>query len=186
MPQSFRVRTTIAGGPGGTGLSTMYFETGGGLLAEDAADAVVGFWNDCKTAIVNDLTMSTETSVYVIDGPTGQPTGVETVTGGSISGTSSSDPAAWAQQGLIEWRTGNFIDGREIRGRTFIPGPSYDLGGNGVPTSLYKSKLQTAIDNFLGNGLIHFQVYSRTHHLAAEVVAASIWPKWAVLRSRRD
>jgi len=184
--QMYRVRTEITGGPGGTGLSTMYFDGTGGLTAQHAADAVRAFWDYQKAHISNNLTMTTLGPVYTLDDATGAPLAVTATTTTPVVGTDGSDEESWATQGLLELRTGNFISGREIRGRIFIPTPGSGQGSGGVPTAGYLSMLNAAAAALVADPNSSWEVWSRRNAVGVAVVSANAWSKWAVLRSRRD
>lgn len=182
----WRVRTALSGGSGGAGLSTMYFDATGGLTAQNAATAVRTFWATIANRISNNYTMTVEPLVYEINASTGQPVGVTGTTTTPVSGTDSADEEPWATQGLIFWNTGNFIGGREIRGRTFVPGPTSVSGSGGAPAAAYTAGLASAAAALIADVNTDLEVYSRLHTSAVSVSAASVWSKWAVLRSRRD
>jgi hypothetical protein len=95
---------------------------------------------------------------------------------------------AFATQGLIRWRTGVFIAGRELRGRTFIPGATESRSANGRPDSTYITTAETAAQDLLDNAALGaaLVVYSVTHRQVELVQSRSVWGQWAVLRSRRD
>jgi hypothetical protein len=164
----------------------MYFDATSPFTAVNAADAVNDFWDALKAGIANDFTITNEAAVYVIDATTGQPTGIQSVPAVSVTGTNAQDNEPFATQGLVEWRTGNFVAGREIRGRTFIPGPCYDQSSGGVPSSAYVTRVNSAVTALLGQLDSTLMVYSRKNLLAAGVDVGQCWGKWAVLRSRRD
>lgn len=182
----FRVRTLITGSPGGSYLSTFYFDATGPLTAQNAATAARTFWNSIRLHISNNLTITPDLAVYTLDETTGSPTGVSTVTGAAITGGATADEEAWATQGLVEWRTGNFLTGREIRGRTFIPGVCSGDSSGGVPTGTYPTDLQTAAAALIADANSTLVVWSRKNGFFDEVTSSTVWNKWAVLRSRRD
>jgi len=186
MPSVFRVKTAISGGSGSAQLGTMFFEDDGVLTAQHAADAVHDFWDDLSAAISNTYTFAVEGAVDTIDLATGKATGTTAVSVASVPGGGSSPPLPWATQGLIEWRTGFYAGGREVRGRTFLPGMMEYYQTNGVPNAAGLAIFQTAADNLVGVITAQLQVYSRKHTLASGVTGATVWTKWAVLRSRRD
>jgi len=109
------------------------------------------------------------------------------VTSTVVTGTEGTEKLPPATQGLIEWRTGFFVGGREIRGRTFIPGLSNSSSAaNGVPTSTWLTLAAAASTAIIGWTSSDFVVYSPTKHQKALVTAGQPWNEWAVLRSRRD
>lgn len=180
----YRVRTAITGGPGGSELATMYFDASTGT-AQDAANAARAFWVDCAGQIKSIYTMTVLPLVYTIDSTTDKATSVTGTTTTAVPGGSGADGLPTATQGLIRWHTGVFSSGREIQGKTFIPGMVVPANNQGVPTSALLTALQTAATNLASAGPITFGVYSRKHHLFAQATTGSPWNQWAVLRSRR-
>lgn len=164
----------------------MYFTAISGKTPQDAADAVYTFWHDARTAISNQYTIDVQPDVFTIDVATGQPTSSSSTTTLQVTGGTGTDPLPWATQGLVKWTTGTFLFGRQLQGRTFIPGPGEDANTNGVPVSGYKSTLQTAAGNLLSASNAELVVYSRVHKHTEPVSGHIEWSKWAILTSRRD
>lgn len=182
----WRVRTDITGGPGGAELATHYFDVVGGLTAADANAAVGAFWHTVRDLVHNAYTFSTESEVASVDIATGQVTGLTPVTAIVWAGTVSGQPLPPASQGLIRWRTGTFVGGREIRGRTFLPGPTEEHNLTGVPNSDYITVANNAAAALIAASGTELMTYSRKNSDAAPVVSGSCWNQWAVLRSRRQ
>jgi len=182
----YRVRTSITGGQGGPYLSTLYFNVVGGLTAANANAAVGAFWLAVKGRVATGITMSTEAEVATIDIATGQVTGITAVTPVVNVGTAAGDTCPPATQGLLRWRTGTYIGGREIRGRTFLPGVTETDNVNGVPSASYISTVNAAAAAMIADANSDFMVYSRKNFDAAPGLSGSVWSQWAVLRSRRD
>lgn len=176
----------MEGGSGGPQLSTMYFLDTGILTAQDAATAVRDFWGTCVTVMHTSYTVNVESEVLVIDSTTGKPTSAVGTTNAPLAGLESGDPLPWATQGLIEWATGVYINGRQVRGRTFIPGPVETENTGGTPIAPYRTALNLAASNLVGDVLSDFQIYSRKHKVPEQVSHGAAWAKWAVLTSRRD
>jgi len=185
MASLYRVRTAITGGPGGAELSTMFFDASTGT-AQNAADAVRAFWNDCKNFILPAYTFAVESAVYTIDSTTGLATAATGTSTASVTGADASDALPPATQGLVRWGTGVFVSGRELKGKTFIPGASEAYNTTGSPTAAYLTGINTAATNLSSAGPITFGVYSRAHHTFHEATSGSTWTKWAILRSRRS
>lgn len=168
--------------------STMY--TGGTTQSDaDAARAAFnGFWDGIKTLITTGLSVTLEPDVEIVDTPTGQVTGTFTTLGGTTAGTASGDVLGPTQQGLLRLRTGTYSNGREVRGRWFIPGAVEGSNTLGAPvvgyTTLVAAEGQDLITALVGNGSL--VIYSPTYGTATVVNSASCWNRWAVLRSRRD
>ena len=186
MPDIYRVRTAITGGPGGDGLSTMWFDATGGLTAQNAANAVRTFWSSMANRTSNNLTYTVEPAVYTVDDATGLATGVTSTTTTAVPGTDANDEESWATQGLLEMRTGHFIGGREVRGRIFIPGPTSVSGSGGNPVAAYQTQLSAAGAALIADANSIWLAYSRKNATSVSVTVANSWTKWAVLRSRRD
>jgi len=186
MSDIYRVRTALAGGSGSAQVSTMFFSSAGGETAQDAATAVSKLWLDLSNEIYIGYTMAPETDVFTIDPVTGEPTGIVSVTATARTGGDSTDPLPWMTQGLIRWTTGTFIAGRQVRGRTFIPGATEAWNTGGVPNTTYKTQLTTALTTFLTTVGVTPVIYSRHNHSAWPVINGSVWTKWAELRTRRD
>lgn len=183
----FRVRTVISGGTGGPYLSTFYFdETDGGATPATAVAATVDFWNNIKSVVWSGLVMRTEPEVGILNDGTGVITGIVSTSGGSATGSDGGVPAPWATQGLIRWHCSDFPAGREVRGRTFIPGVTENNNQDGVPTSGYLSTCQTAANTLLAETDAALMIFSRKNHDTFAVLSGSPWAEWASLRSRRD
>jgi hypothetical protein len=160
--------------------------------AQDAVDAVVAFWTAIADRIATGITISVSGEVEVVNPSTGLITGVDSATGANISGSEGTEPLSPALQGLVRWRTGVYVTAgdppraREIRGRTFIPGPTTGQSLNGVPESDYRTDIAAAAAAYASSGPNASLVYSRTHDQAEPITASSVWDQWAILRSRRD
>jgi hypothetical protein len=101
-------------------------------------------------------------------------------------GGSSAEALPLTTQLLVRWRTGVFNLGRELRGKTFIPGmiePSNDV--TGAPTSAAVTGFQNAAITFAADSA-GLGIYSRVYNMAATVASVNVWNKWAILTSRRD
>lgn len=156
--------------------------------AQLAADAVNAFWLNVSGMIVNTVTWSVEDLATVIDPVTGQPTGVVAVDGDTGVGGAAGGMMPRAAQGLIQWRTGVWQAGREIRGKTYVPGLDNEfstLNGEFVPAqqqllATYASDLLTTPGN------PNLVVWSRKYGTVTPVTSGAVSNQFAVLRSRRD
>jgi hypothetical protein len=178
----WRVRTSWSGLPGTPWVSTHYFQQA--LLgAVEAAEAVGAFWEDMDPQISLSALWVVEGDVTEIDQVTGATIGLSPVTPIAGSGSAGGDRSPAAAQGLIRWRTGVYAAGREIRGRTFIPGVCESSGAS-VPLPAYMAALNAAAATLILTP--GFSVWSKTHGLAPSVDGGFAWNQYAVLRSRRD
>lgn len=181
----YRVRTSLSGWLGGPGLSTMYFDSSGGLTATNAALAVQAFWNAIKGNMHTDFRVDVDAAVETLE-LDGEVTAVTNAAGLSqLSGTASGEILPYATQGVLQWRTGTYLGGREIRGRTFLPMATEGLS-SAAPTSGYRSVADAAAAALIADANSALWVWSKTKAAAAPVVSGLTWSKWGVLRSRRD
>ena len=181
----FRIRTVFQGIQGAPWLSTMYFGEGASNLAQDAVTAVGAFWGAVDAHISNLVNWSTESDVAVIS-DLGVLTGVDSTTPATGSGAAVADPLPMATQGLVRWRTGLIVLGRELRGRTFVPGLTESAAVDGGLAAAVQSDIQTAADALMADVNSALVVWSRTHSVSATAQAATVWSQFAVQRSRRD
>jgi hypothetical protein len=182
----FRVRTVFSGGQGTPYLSTFYFLPTSGKTAQMAVAATGAFWTAVKAHMANTLSFATEPEVVSIDAITGLATGSTAVTQVTGTGTSGGSPIAPATQGLVRWRTGVFTGGREIRGRTFLPGVTTGDNNAGVPIALYKTDINTAAAALIADANSDFCIWSKKHANDPLATSGVVWTQFAVLRSRRD
>lgn len=178
-----RITTVWTGRPGLPGTTTLYFHEDG-VTTADQVDAVKAFWNSLKNNIVTGTNLAVDGVAEIVESDTGEIVGTDdTGHGGVIVGTDSADPLPPTVQGLIQWRSGVYVGGREIRGRTFIGCITETSNTAGVPNAGtvaawtgYATTLKAA----------NLAVYSPTKHQWASVSSGSAWSQFAVLRSRRD
>lgn len=185
MADLYRVRTALTGTYGGAMVSTMFFDASV-ATAQDAADSARAFWSDLAAVLSTALTAQVEPTVYTIDSTTGKATGTASTTTTSVTGTSSAEQLPPATQGLITWHTGVFTAGRELIGKTYIPGMTEDDSTGGVPSSGFLSGAQTAATNLGSGGPPVLEIYSRKHKTFYPAGLGSVDHVFAVLRSRRQ
>lgn len=189
MANVWRVDYQMTGVPGAPYYGAMHFEPGDDNLdAFSATSGVREFWSDLAPYLDPSIRINVAREVPVIDMVTGdQVDMIVTDATTQVSGTGSGDRLPWVVQGLIQWRTGAFVSGREIRGRTYIPTPAESANDAGLPNSTYRTALEDAADALLAaTGDATLSVYSPTHHQLANISHGTAWTKWAELRSRRD
>lgn len=183
-----RVRAIWAG-PSAPLLSTFYFTPlQGSNLSTDATNAhiaVATFLNSVRGVVADDFSYSVSPIVDNI-GVDGVLVGrVTAANSASASGTDAADPLPFQTQGQIKWSTGAFQGGREVIGKTYVPGPTEGQNIAGAPGSSYQTVLQNAANALIASSNTIFVIWSRAHSLADEVDAALAQPAWRVLRSRR-
>lgn len=182
----YRVRTSILGNAGGPEVATHFFDASGGGTAQDAATAVRTFWDSLKAQIGSSYNFQVENAVETIDSTTGQPVALTTTTNTVVTGTGGSTYLPAANQGVVQWRTGFFLGGREVRGRTYIPGLIAGASSSsGLPVAALTTAANTAINALISPASSDFGIYSRKNRAFASVLSGSLWNQFGVLRSRR-
>lgn len=187
----YRVRVTFTGGSGVPWLATHYFREAGGT-AQQAATAVGTFWGAVDAFINSGTDWTTEADVSLIDDATGQLTGVQSTTPVTGTGGSAVERLPQQDQILVRWRTGSTVNGRELRGRTFIPGVIEDTNDAGDVLAATRATILTAAQALITDANSVLLTWHRpTSPGAADgseaiVTTASVWQRFAVLRSRRD
>lgn len=183
-----RIKVVWTAPAGSPYYTTFYFGGDTPGEADAAGAAVAAFLGVMDGNIASTYAWNLDQEAEFVDPVTGNITGVETIAAGNGNGSGTGDPLPLSTQALIRWRTNQFINGREIRGRTFFPGFVETSSTAGRVTTGLLSGLNTAAADFItassgGGGLV---VWSPTHGQAAQVLTASAWSDFAVLRSRRD
>lgn len=179
-----RIQTVFTGIVGSPYLSTMFFESTGLAEMVDAQSAVRGFWEDLAGLMQSATTIQVQSDVDVIDPVTGH----ITATGSApvaVLQAGGNAPLPQATQGLVRWRSGVFVNGKEIRGRTFLPSMANDAQLGGKPSSALKVTADAAAAALLA-APVNLVVWSRKNGMSAPVTSGSTWSEFAVLRSRRD
>jgi len=184
----FRITAVWGPAPGSPYYTTLYF--GGSTAGEVTAGgvAMADFIDDLEPYVTTPTAWTLLPDAEYVDPASGQVIGTDPITPASGASTASGGACPPTTQGLLRWRTGVYVAGREIRGRTFIPIPSEtDNDAGGVPRSAYRSGVLSAANTLLtaASAAGDLVVYSPTHGQSAPVSSASVWTEWAVLRSRR-
>lgn len=182
-----RIRTGFTGVPGTPWLSNFYFDEDL-ANAQVCADTAASFWEQAQLAMSSLIDWAQDGVATVLDPATGEPTDVASYTPNTGDGQGSGDMLPASTQLLITWRTGVFAGGRELRGKTFVPGLVSSTNDNdgtideGVVTQFagYADDLLTTPGN------AQIVVWSRKNGTTPQVTGSRITNEWAVLRSRRD
>jgi hypothetical protein len=186
-----RVRVAWTG-PSSPLLSTHYLSP----ATEDASSAlaahiaVATLWNSVRAVISDAFTYTVQQQVDQLD-LLGNLTGSFTVSNvASAIGQDAGDDLPYQNQGMIRWETGTFLDGRRLRGRTFIPGPTESASTGGAPTSAYLTALNTPAATYAGsssNPVVWADHHDRVPPFGAtgDITSGAARTSFAVLRSRR-
>ena len=191
-----RTRAVLTGLPvGGDCLSYFYWDAGSTSavdtlnegLARVRAMFVVG-----AAAILSGGTINFPNQGDILDPSTGQITGeaVGTVVA-PVSTTGAGDALPAQTQGLIRYRTSDFVNGHRVQGRTYIPAPTETLSQSGYPTIAYinslnsmHAKLGTMVTIAVSQMVWHRPSISGPGS-AHVVTSRSASPDWASQRGRR-
>lgn len=180
-----RIRTVFTGVAGTPWYSNIYFQ-GNGDTVSGVAGHVRDFWSSIMGYIDDSVTWTVEAEVAIINDANGQIVEMADWAGGSGVGGSADVPLPRATQALINWNTGVFVSGRQVRGKTFIPGIVQGANSQGTLASSVRTTYQNAANELISDGNGTLCVYSPTRHTSALVGSANVPTKFAVLRSRRD
>jgi len=180
----WRVTTVFSGVQGAPYYSNHYFP--GTTTPAEGVEAVDEFWDGCASVMVDDCSWTVQGEVVDIDVTSGQPVGFTTVTGANGAGTLTGEMQSPAIQMLVRWTSEQVINGRLLRGRTFIPAIAETMNDGGRPSATAVADVQAAASALIVDIDSDIGVWSRTHGAFAVVTNASVWEEYAVLRSRRD
>lgn len=189
-----RITTVWSGFQGAPGYSNFFFTgDGGGGEATESRERVRGFFNGIRSLLPVGVQYTVQGEAAVIDQVSGSITGYimvepEPVTGGGtqVGGYSAATGA------VVTWNTAGVVNGRRVRGRTFVVplgGSTYQNDGTLLPATI--STLQEGADALVGTGFDSgFGVWSRPGTSGGgtfwEVTGFRVPDMSAVLRSRRD
>lgn len=181
MPEINKVVTDWTGWVGGPGASTMYFQ---GPDAPPAA-TINAFFVAIRGLIPSSIYMRPRNSGPIMSDVTGLPTGSwTTALQAGAQGLASGSYAAPAGA-VVEWKTGVWANGHQIKGRTFLVPcavSQYDSDGTLVPAAV--TAVNAACTALLA-AVPKLVVYSKTHATSPFAISGQVLDKVAVLRSRR-
>lgn len=181
-----RYQLDVIGLVGGPGLMTFTIDP---AIVEGTdqgfVDAVQDFIQVFDLFTTTAITYKGFDYVEGFDSVTGTVTGQSPVVPFSEAGDDSAAALPPVTQALVTWSTGVWVNGRQLKGRTFIPGLCEDSNEpGGVLQTGVLSTIQTAANALVAAaGLV---VWSRTHGVYEPVSVAQVSSKWAYLSGRRD
>jgi len=182
--------------PGG-GLTSLWWAPGtvGGSTA-DATDCLARFrtvFETFKADMTSLISINYDPLVIALEATTGVLTGTFNATDPTTTvGTAVGDPLPAQTQGLIRFGTATVVNGRRLRGRLFIPGPTEAANTTtGVPSSGYTTDLTAGGATLFTPGattsaaVIWHRPTNGAGGASSLINSASASPNWSVLRSRR-
>jgi hypothetical protein len=174
--------------PSGSGhLTVMYFPTGPTIA--DQRTALHTFWTAVKAVQATGAVYNIQTVGRVLDDATGTLTGswseASVKNGAGGAGAASVPDAA---QALVQWRCGTIVNGRFVRGRTFIPalGQAQTSNGNlapGAKTVILNAAAALAA-SASGISVWHRPIAGSGGSIHAPG-SVTVWDEFATLRRRR-
>lgn len=170
------------GAGGGGGQSRLYFAPSKSTLQmQSAIEDFFAAWGAIAAA---PYTGNWDGTWRVVESTTGQVTGSGSTGGRSGAGLVADQEMANQTQWVASLRTGQFVNGRELRGRIFIPGPPITASENGQPTPATLTSIQGAVNILRQVG--DLSVFSPTHLVTGVATGVEPFTEWGVLRSRRN
>lgn len=148
---------------------------------------VAGVTSGSSIAWPSGALITAQDVVQLVDPATGQPVGTEVGTALSVTGTGTGQMMSPATQILTEWHTNNYLNGREVRGRTNHPCVrAADATTSGAPSGATISGWNSAASALIGDANTVFVIWSKKNGQWFAAESGSTWNKFSVLRSRRD
>jgi hypothetical protein len=185
MPREIEINWTTQNGPGKT--TVLYFNAGVAVALQRTAIQTL------LTNIVGALDTSTVASVATSgrewDSNTGALTGAwseTSVKGGT--GTVSGEPVPDASQLLFQWTTSSIVNGRFLRGRSFIPGCALINVVNGNVESAIRTAIAGHANTFATSSatpVVWHRPSSGSGGTEVQMTGGTVWNEFAVLRRRR-
>jgi len=183
--QMWRTTVLVTGVAGSVYYLRGYFGTETGT-AQQAADAWYDFVSRTASSTPAGATYSMDAIVDRVSPITGQIDQTIGVTTRSVTGTGGA-PLPHANQIMVGWSTGVFINGRELRGHSNMPLPVYaEQNATGQVSDAavvaWQAKAQTLIDS----PAVNFVLWSKKYGQHYPVINRYTKKEFAILRSRRD
>ena len=192
-----RVRAQITGSQGLPGLSTIYARgTAATPSSADCSDMVArvrAFWNalvglqpaGCIILVSGDVDVLDETNGALV-------TGFSVAAPATVLGTGS-EALPLATSVLLTHQTGTILNGRRLRGRTFISPVSDSVNVDGLTASAARATIIAAATAMITGATASFPVVWHRPKLPgplggsiAPTTSFSVGSNFAVLTSRRD
>lgn len=192
-----RVRATLTGTQGLPGLSTLYaFGTSATPSSADCSDMVArvrAFWEAIKALMPAGVFVLVSGDVDVLDETNGAlVTGFAVASPATVVATGS-EALPLATSMLLTHQTGTIIDGRRLKGRTFISPVSDSTNIDGLTTSASRATIAAAANAMITGSTSSFPVVWHRPKLPgpfggtiAPTTSFSVGSNYATLRSRRD
>lgn len=181
------INTQWGGSSGGVHFSVMYFDASVAVASQRTA--LQTFWTAIKPILSPRWGYTILTTGRELDDATGTLTGAwtESSTKNGV-GTGGTEQVADASQALIQWRTATIVNGRFLRGRTFIPGLQSASLSSGNLLAASQTVIQNAANALIASATaleIWHRPITGSGGSSDAVSTATVWGELAVLRKRR-
>jgi hypothetical protein len=162
------------------------FCSSGNPSIQGQSQALGAFYEEYADHCNGSVNFTLESEFREFDPATGQTTALHAFPGVQIwNEVGSSSSVTHPQQTciLVRWRTGTWVNGKQVTGRSYLPYPSASSGGNQVSS--------TAVNDIAGHAATmiaaaSFHIYSPTNHAIYQITSASVWSDYAVQRRHRS
>lgn len=180
-----RARVEWTGATGLPGVSTFYFPD---TLTD--VSALVAFFNAIKALFPGGLTWAVPPGGDVIDEATGELEGGWTATGsGNVAATGGTVNYLAGAGMTVQWNTNSVINGRRVRGRTFLaPTIAGCFENDGTPTAANITTVTTAGNTLVtatGMYVWHRPTPGGSNGAAVGIANCQVPNRGTALRSRR-
>lgn len=189
-----RITAVWNGFRGAPGYSN-FFLTGGPLEqgeVETAAVALQAFFADIRGLLPEDVSISIRETADTLDEASGQIIGQVDFSAPAATEGAATGGYSAASGAVVNWNTTAFVNGRRVRGRTFLvplANAAYDANGD-LGTGALSTLRESASELITAAGPSPLVVWSRPRGGSggsAHVISTSSVPDLgAILRSRRD
>jgi hypothetical protein len=175
--------------PAGSGFaSVMYFDPATAVATQRAA--LGAFFGTVDADLNNQVNWTVRNDGRELDDATGTLTGNwNTAVNQTGTGAGTVDAVPDASQVLFRWSTGDIVNGRLVKGRTFVPGLEISALADGNLDPAFFSGLNGACTTLAASGA-GFQIWHRpiagSGGSAHAVLSGVVWAELAVLRQRRQ
>lgn len=159
-------------------------------LAGNVASTVRQFYVDLNSLLSQTVTVRVSPNVRQVDPATGQTVTVLTVAPApaDVVGTNVGTLLPDVAQARIDWLTGSYLDGRAVRGRTYIYGLTTNAILSGDINSTTVTALSTAAANLRASGTLSIYHVARKpvppHRAVVHVTGHVITTEFRSLRRR--
>lgn len=187
MPLISEINTVWTGPGHSPKVNVMYFF---GDTGQAGIRAFIGdFWTAISGNISNDVQWSVAREGKVLNDQTGDVVSwwndASTVSG---VGANNNEILPDSTQLLLQWFTGQVVNNRRLRGRTYVPGLGSNMLVDGNVQEAYRTTVRGAQQTFLTDAPLmvwHRPVSGSASGQALPVIDGDVWKEWAVQRRRR-